>query len=449
MTSIITVTYPNGGENLQRGTTYNITWSSINNTDPNVKIELLNGGIIDRIIVDSVPNNGSYSWTIPIDLALDTDYKIRITSITDTQIINSGIYLNTDEITDILNKIDQEPWLTAYNQFITDANNQLNTPIKSVTYGGTTPPSGDNHDYYSGAPGCTPTTCRADYTAAMAVSKAVRELGLAYALTNDNRYADKAIQLINGWCIDSGTKMTPRWSYTGQNGQIWIELYITMPAMFYGANLIWNYSGWNSSDRTAFKNWVATLLSNLGHGLDACNKTQNYDSWKMVFVMSAAIITDNQSEFDWAVDKFKNFIIDCQQDSNGSFYRERTRSEGGWAYSMYALKAWISAAEIARHKGIDLYGYSTPSGKGLELGLDFHAPYVVNPNNWPYTKCTVSNCRPIGCDYDSGGAFYELAYRWKQKNDYMNAITNASNGICSRQRYDNRTMGYVTLTHGI
>jgi hypothetical protein len=57
----VTVTYPNGGEVLQAGQTYRITWNSSNNIN-NVDITGIveNGGYYD--IADAIPNVGYYDW---------------------------------------------------------------------------------------------------------------------------------------------------------------------------------------------------------------------------------------------------------------------------------------------------------------------------------------------------------------------------------------------------
>lgn len=73
------VKYPNGGEVWQRGTTKTITWKSYGNTGPNVKIQLLKSGT-PNLINSSTPNDGSYSWKIPSEQTVGSDYKIRITS---------------------------------------------------------------------------------------------------------------------------------------------------------------------------------------------------------------------------------------------------------------------------------------------------------------------------------------------------------------------------------
>lgn len=78
--SSITVTSPNGGENWQSGTVQTIKWSYTGNPGPKIKIELLKSGVA-KTIKSSVPiGSGSYSWKIPNNQKLGTDYKIRITN---------------------------------------------------------------------------------------------------------------------------------------------------------------------------------------------------------------------------------------------------------------------------------------------------------------------------------------------------------------------------------
>jgi RHS repeat-associated protein len=61
----ITVTAPNGGENLEVGSTYNIAWISVGVVG-NVKIDYsFNSGTSWATIIASTANDGSYSWTIP------------------------------------------------------------------------------------------------------------------------------------------------------------------------------------------------------------------------------------------------------------------------------------------------------------------------------------------------------------------------------------------------
>jgi len=61
----IKVIAPNGGENLDIGATYTIKWSSTDVTDP-VRIRYSkDNGANWTMIADSIPNSGSYDWTVP------------------------------------------------------------------------------------------------------------------------------------------------------------------------------------------------------------------------------------------------------------------------------------------------------------------------------------------------------------------------------------------------
>jgi beta-glucanase (GH16 family) len=78
--SPISVVYPNGGNSWIRGTTNTIKWGYTGNSGTYVKIELFKGGVFNRLISSSTPNDGSYSWTIPLTQTIGTDYKIKVTS---------------------------------------------------------------------------------------------------------------------------------------------------------------------------------------------------------------------------------------------------------------------------------------------------------------------------------------------------------------------------------
>jgi len=100
----VTVTAPNGGSALQIGSTYDITWTD--NLSGNVRIYLyalqppgsLPGVPSNqaptpypyRMIADSTPSDGSYSWTVPFDLPADYSYQIHISSLANLAIFDTS-----------------------------------------------------------------------------------------------------------------------------------------------------------------------------------------------------------------------------------------------------------------------------------------------------------------------------------------------------------------------
>jgi len=73
----LTITIPDSTTSWETGTTQSITWTSTGSIS-DVRIELYKGGVLERVIVASTPNDGSFDWTIPTDLVDGTDYQIRI-----------------------------------------------------------------------------------------------------------------------------------------------------------------------------------------------------------------------------------------------------------------------------------------------------------------------------------------------------------------------------------
>jgi len=80
----VSVLTANGGESLCPGASYNITWTSVGVT--NVKIELSTNGGSDfstTLIASTNASAQSWTWNIPSDFASGTQYKIKITDISD------------------------------------------------------------------------------------------------------------------------------------------------------------------------------------------------------------------------------------------------------------------------------------------------------------------------------------------------------------------------------
>lgn len=345
-----------------------------------------------------------------------------------------NMFLNAEEIENIKNRIatGQQPWKAAYDNTLSDNYKYINMPIQSVTFGGNTPPSGDIHDYYTDPPYSSdgisdPSSDRTDYSSLINVSRAVRYLGTMYALTGNNEYADKAVQLINAWTVDSSTRMNPKFT----NGQSHIEIAVAACGIFYGADLMWNYPGWSASDKTVFKDWTAQMISSA----KTWSNDNNFENWRLVFISSASVITEDTGSMRYAFDRWKAIIPD-QMNTDGSMKNELARTNS-LTYSTFALNAMTQTAEIARHNGVDLYNYKLTDGRGLEKALDFHVPYILDSSTWTHQQ--------IGTYRGDNSAIYELAYSFKQKVLYESVINRW--GGTPRNMYEMRILGSTTLTH--
>lgn len=344
-----------------------------------------------------------------------------------------GMYLDQAEIDAVRSKVESgaEPWHTAFVRLKRHADKALAYRPFSVTFGGKAARGGDIHDYWTDAPYAksrdgiiNPVNDRTDYFIASDFSKAVRHLGLAWALTGDTRYAEKGVALLNAWMINPATRMNPRFT----NGQSRIELSTAMPAAFYGADLLSTFKDWKPRQRAAVSAWARAL----GRSARDWSETNNFENWRHVLMASAGALTDDDNLLATAFDAWKNFLPVATR-TDGAFVHElgRTKSLG---YSAYALNAMLQTAEIARHAGVDLYTFQLPDGRGLERSLDYHAPYLADPSQWESPQIT---------DYDGeNAAIYELAYLWRQKPAYKKVIRR-----WGRPMIEIRVLGPMTLTH--
>ncbi len=88
----ITVTTPDGFTNWQAGTSHYIYW--VDNISENVKIELYQGSSFNSTITISTSSNGSYYWSIPSSLSYYSNYRIKITSVSNSSIYDYSDYFN-------------------------------------------------------------------------------------------------------------------------------------------------------------------------------------------------------------------------------------------------------------------------------------------------------------------------------------------------------------------
>jgi hypothetical protein len=112
----LTLTSPVGGETWITGSTHAITWNYTTYTGltGNIKIELLQNGVVKKIISSSRPvSSGTYSWIIPKTLPYGTDYAIRISSVTNKAISStSGTFrLDGSRISTVSPNSDSDIWI--------------------------------------------------------------------------------------------------------------------------------------------------------------------------------------------------------------------------------------------------------------------------------------------------------------------------------------------------
>jgi len=119
----ITVTAPNGGENIPTGFTKNITWTTVGTPAITyVKIDLYKAGVFLQNIAAAATNNGTYSWQIPMSFHTGSDFKIRISNYSNVAVYdesNTAFTLTQTIPVTVISPNGGETWQAGSTQKIT------------------------------------------------------------------------------------------------------------------------------------------------------------------------------------------------------------------------------------------------------------------------------------------------------------------------------------------
>ncbi len=375
-----------------------------------------------------------------------------------------AMFVHLDTLTAIRSRVEDgySPWTAAYEAFMEDVRTALAAPPESVT------DNGDGHEFKTKGP--ENPSARKDYVAAIRTGDRIRDLGLAYQYSGEDRYAEKAVELLDHWFLNAETYMAPVKTNS-------IEQFITLPKMWWGAELIRGHEAWDDDSvgsEAALQEWVRTFLDDVGHGIPTSMGQQNIFNWKEMTHAAGSVYLR-----DW--DRFRDAMQRNREDGftqlreDGLLENEIVRASS-LAYSLYAAKALVTAAELSRLyadrlDGPTLYEYKKFDGDrgAIERILDAHAPYVADPQAWE-AMGEGDPDRFVNSDgfparkQEAASSLYEVAYSYYEKDTYLETLKQRGQPVKNVPTYvsaqqaaiddpgrphrDERILGWTTFTHG-
>jgi len=293
------------------------------------------------------------------------------------------------------------------------ADRLLNIAPVSVMDKSATPESGTKHDYMSQAPYFwydsskpngkpyirrdgqhNPETYKiADHKNLSDLSSNTQALALAWWLTGDEKYAQKATTLLRYWFFDEATKMNPNLDYAQaipgvNNGRgIGIIETIALTGIADAAGLLDGSNSWTDKDKKALKNWYSQYLNWMltsKNGKDEHAAKNNHGTWYYVQVVDFALFTGDKTKARQLAKESKE-ILDGQIAQQGSMPLELERTNG-LAYSTYNLQGWFRLATLSEKAGIDLWHYRNKNGATLRTAFEWLKPYALGEKPWTYQQ---------------------------------------------------------------
>jgi len=319
------------------------------------------------------------------------------------------------------------------------ADRVLDEKLRAVTDKNFISPSGDQHDYVSLAPyfwpnpntanglpyvlrdgETNPENLQYDTSRLRAMSDNVRTLALAYYLTGESRYADRAARQLRCWFLDQDTRMNPQLKYArlikGMNqGSHWGIIDTAMFIWVVEADaLLQGAPAWPAGDHRRLQKWFADYLawlrtSDLGkQEANAPNNQGCYYDWQ---VADFALFTGQRRLASEVLEKAKLKRIAQQIEPDGTQPQELARAKS-YDYTLVNLTALFGLASVGDHAGVDLWNYRTLDGRSLRGALDWMIPFTTGAKIWTHRQITPhpSNSKMVSLLRQATIAWQEPAY---------------------------------------
>lgn len=309
-----------------------------------------------------------------IPLASDS-LVIPLKAETEPMIHNGGLH-TPEDFQRIKDNLTRSPWAEGYEKLVNNSHAQTSyvpNPQTSITRG-----SGTSENY------------RYAYNDVAAAY----QLALRWKISGDNAFADKAVEILNGWAS----------TCTVINGTTDMSL----AAGIYGyqfavaGELMRGYEGWADADFKAYQDWMVNVFYPMNKDfLDRHHDTPDGHYWanwglcNIASMVGIGILADRRDIYNEAVEHFQVgetngcitkaiYHVFDGENSNLAQWQESNR-DAGHTYMCQGLMGVI--CQLCWNQGDDFFSYG---GQNLFLkGCEYTAKYDyagLDVPNVPYTR---------------------------------------------------------------
>jgi len=316
-----------------------------------------------------------------------------------------------------IDRLNQQKSLTseAAKTILRGADKALSTDILTVMDKETIPPSGDKHDYISAGrywwpdpknPGgpyirkdgvVNHEIDKFDRGILALMAKSVKELSVAYFLTSDERYAEKAILNLRKWFLNPSTKMNPNMNFgqtiSGRNngkgrGEGIIDTYSFMD-MLDGVELLKSSKHYTPQVAEGLKNWFATYLDwmmTTEIGNEEYTAKNNHGTAFDVQATRYALFVGKEDIARKFIAEFPARRLFTQIEPDGSQPLELARTTA-LGYSTFNLTHILDMCCLAKSLNVDLFNAKSADGRSISKAIDFLTQFVGKPqSHFPYKQ---------------------------------------------------------------
>lgn len=301
-----------------------------------------------------------------------------------------------------------EPQLLALSkEVLARAEKHLFQKALSVTQNERLPPSGDTHDYMSvatywwpnpdtadGLPyvrrdgEINPEFFHSDVDRIRKLCDVVTYLGLAAAISQEARFAEKAAALVRHWFIAPGTRMNPHLSYAQfvpglQEGRSYGIIDFKPVRELLDVIGLLPAGSWTRADQQGLLDWMTAYLKWLttsSFGKKESTRENNHGTWYDAQTLAVALFVGDKRVAQTICERAK-LRIASQITPEGEQPEELARSRP-LTYCMMNLQAFFDIATMAERCGEDLWNFETPDGRSLKKAAEWLLPFASGERSY-------------------------------------------------------------------
>ncbi|MEI7834339.1 MAG: alginate lyase family protein [bacterium] len=263
---------------------------------------------------------------------------------------------------------------------------------------------------------------------------AVYGSALIWAITGEEKYAEKALEILNAYSSTLKTISVSRTDANGfpddQSGNI-LGISYALPQFIWAAEIMrYTCREWAEAEQARFTKLLTDVVYPVAsiYGVD-----NNIRSWNLCTRMAVAIFTDDPGKFNIVVDAIADHVPDYTAPTG----RCRETMRDLW-HTQMSFAPLLACAEMAWQQGLDLYSLYN---NRLLAGVEYHVPFIYGElENWPGGDRTPA--REVGKFWN----MYELAYYHYHTRCGLDC-PNTRRVVQDRRPEGWDRVGWGTLTH--
>lgn len=262
------------------------------------------------------------------------------------------------------------------------------------------------------------------------MAERVTTLSLAWYLSGQEKYAQKATEMLRAWFLDKATRMYPNMEYAqmipGVNGGKGRKSGVldgySFVDMLNGVTLMEQSKSLTKADQKKLKAWFTQYLKWIQtskQGVDEYNSDNNHAVACQTQIIAYAIYTGQTDLAKKEIEKFPQQRVFTQIEPDGRQPAELRRTLA-FGYSVYNLTHYIDIYMMAKNLGLSIDKATSTDGRSFYRAMDFLLPYMGKTvDTWPYKQISQWDMKQQELARDM---YLTARYLDPSRTDYLEAF---------------------------